>query len=273
MASEGRPGTPSLAFSGNDRSAARWFGSQTGWWESHYLGAVDSIVDFLAGDGIGLEGKRLVDLGCGDGTITLGLAQRTAAASVLGLDLQPVDAEWLAAEARRNGVAADAPTLRFEECEAQHLPVEDSSLDLVTAWSVFEHVAEPGAVLAELHRVLRPDGLLFIQIWPMWFSEHGSHLWPWFDQGFAHLRLSDVALRSEVRARCHPPELAEAMLDLYDSCSRVSLDDLGHQILESGFFLAKVEVDAPPVHIPAELQHLPVSLLTTAGVRLLAVRH
>ena len=232
---------------------------------------VDEIVDFLAGDGLSLEGLRVLDLGCGDGILALGLAARTPAASVMGLDLQPVDMEFLARNAAEHGISADHPRLRFGVSQDMDLGLPDSSVDMVITWSVFEHVSDVIGLLSEIHRVLVPDGLLFVQIWPLFFSEHGSHLWPWFDEPFPHLRLDDDELRAEVHTRAGSPELAEAMLDLYASCNRLTLDDLGSALIETSFYISKIEIDRAAVHIPPELQRTPLSLLTTAGVKLAAV--
>jgi SAM-dependent methyltransferase len=259
------------AFSGGPRSAARWFAEQPDWWESHYLRGVDEIVDFLAGDGLSLEGLRVLDLGCGDGILALGLTSRTSAASVVGLDLQPVDMEFLAEKAAEHGISADHPRLKFGVSQEMDLGLPDNSVDLVVTWSVFEHVSDVPGLLKEIQRVLVPDGLLFVQIWPLFFSEHGSHLWPWFDEPFPHLRLNDDDLRAGVQSRTGSSQLAEAMLDLYASCNRLTLDDLGSALVEAGFYVSKIETDRAAVHVPPELQRASLSLLTTAGVKLVAV--
>ena len=145
-------------------------------------------------------------------------------------------------------------------------------MDVVIAWSVFEHVADVIGLLREIRRVLVTDGLLFIQIWPLFFSEHGSHLWPWLDDPFPHLCLNDDQLVGEVHARTESPELAQAMLDLYGSCNRLTLDDLGSALIDAGFFISKVESDRTAVHVSPQLQRMPLSLLTTAGVKLTAVK-
>jgi SAM-dependent methyltransferase len=260
------------AFGGGDEAAVRWFARQPGWWESHYVQAVDEIVDFFAGDGLSLEGKRVLDLGCGDGIIALGLASRTAADSVTGLDLQPVDREFLADVAAAHGVSVEQPHLQFGVSHAANLGIPDDSVDVVITWSVFEHVMNVPEVLAEIRRVLVDNGLLFIQIWPLFFSEHGSHLWPWFDEPFSHLRLEGERLDAEVQSRTGSRELAAAMLDLYASCNRVTLDELGSALTSAGFYISKVETVGGPMHVPPELQHMPLSLLTTAGVKLTAVK-
>jgi SAM-dependent methyltransferase len=258
------------AFSGN-RSAARWFAEQPNWWKSHYVDAVDEIVNFLAGDGLSLDGRRVLDLGCGDGIISLGLASRTSVDSVVGLDLEPVDLDFLADKAAKHGVAIDQPRLTFGVTQNTRLALEDQSVDSVITWSVFEHVSDVPSLLAEIRRVLVPGGLLFIQIWPLFYSEHGSHLWEWFDEPFPHLRLDDEEFRSQLHARIGSSELGEAMLELYASCNRLTLDQLGSSLTGAGFFIAKIETDRTSVHIPSGLQHIDLSLLTTAGLKLIAV--
>lgn len=53
--------------------------------------------------------------------------------------------------------------------------------DVVVTWSALEHVAEPVSMLREIRRILRPGGVLFLQLWPFYYSDRGSHLWPRFD--------------------------------------------------------------------------------------------
>lgn len=260
------------AFRGGDASAVRWFAEQPYWWDEHYIEAVDAIMDFLAGDGLDLEGRRVLDLGCGDGIISLGLATRTRAKSVIGLDLEPVDTAFLAEQARRNGVDIKLPHLTFGVSDESGLPLPEDSVDVVITWSVFEHVSDVPKLLSEIRRVLVKDGLLFIQIWPLFYSEHGSHLWPWFDEGFAHLRLTEQELASQLLDRTGSEALTRSMLDLYDSCNRITFDQLGSALIDTGFYISKVETDHVAVHVPPELQRVPLSLMSTAGVKVTAVK-
>lgn len=262
----------SRAFAAGDRSAVRWFAAQPYWWESHYVQAVDDIVTFLEGDGLSLDGKRVLDLGCGDGILAAGLATRTPVHSVIGLDLQAVDTDFLATKAAENGVSLDASRLTFGVSEPGDLGIPDSSVDVVITWSVFEHASNVRELLAEVRRVLVSEGLLFIQIWPLFHSPHGSHLWPWFDtEPFPHLRLDASELETELLRRTGDADVAEAMLDLYASCNRLTLDELGTALNETGFYISKVETEVSTIHIPPEAQRIPLSQLTTSGVKLTAV--
>ena len=98
-------------------------------------------------------GRRVLDAGCGVGYGTAMLA-RAGATEAVGVDVAP--------EAVR-AAAANAPQdASFREADLRALPFADASFDLVVCFEVIEHVAEQDAVIAELARVLSPDGVLAI---------------------------------------------------------------------------------------------------------------
>ena len=265
--------TSDAAFGGHDASAARWFAAQPGWWHDHYIVAVDAIADFLAGDGLSIVGRDVLDLGCGDGIIAQGMFQRLGPRSIAGVDLVDVDRDFLDRLAIDNGIEplTSADPVRFARSTETGLPAGDRSFDVVVAWSVFEHVADIASLLCEVERVLRPGGLVFLCIWPLWYSEHGSHLWPWFDTPFAHLEMSDDELSDQLRQRTGDAELAQAMLELRRSCNAATVDDLQSAIVDAGLYLAKVELQTGAIHLSPALQRIPVSQLAIAGVKMLAV--
>lgn len=56
-------------------------------------------------------------------------------------------------------------------CDLGSIPVEDNRYDLVVCTQVLEHVPDPGSVLRELFRVLKPNGCLWLTA-PFFFAEH-----------------------------------------------------------------------------------------------------
>jgi SAM-dependent methyltransferase len=58
---------------------------------------------------------------------------------------------------------------------ADSIPVDDGSFDAVVCTEVLEHVPEPSVVLAELHRVLRPGGVLLVTVPLVWFLHEEPH--------------------------------------------------------------------------------------------------
>lgn len=102
-------------------------------------------------------GLTVLDVGCGPGTDLPAMADAVGATgSVLGVDTEPA----MVAEAEQR--VSSLPQVSVRLGDAQALPLADASVDRVRADRMVQHVADPAAVFAELHRVLRPDGLAAI---------------------------------------------------------------------------------------------------------------
>ena len=96
------------------------------------------------------EGRRVLDVGFGDGVGAALLATR--ASSVVAVDNVPE----LVARARQ---ACSATNLDFRLGSIHRLPLPDSSIDLIVCFQTLEFVGEHEEALAELSRVLTPDGV------------------------------------------------------------------------------------------------------------------
>ena len=101
-------------------------------------------------------------------------------------------------QARRYGATRGvASRLRFVAADARCLPLRDASIDAVTANDAMEHFTDPGGVLAELARVVRPGGTLFVTF-PPYRSPNGAHLYDYVRLPWCQVLLSRRALRSLV---------------------------------------------------------------------------
>ena len=100
---------------------------------------------------------EVLDLGCGPGTITLGLARY--ARRVVGLD----SAAKMVNEARQLAAGSGASNVAFEVGSAYELPFGDGSFDVVYAHQVMQHLADPVRALVEARRVLRHGGLVAVR--------------------------------------------------------------------------------------------------------------
>ncbi len=99
------------------------------------------------------RGQRVLDIACGEGYGADMLAQ--VAASVIGVDIDPVAVAHASATYRRSN-------LRFCQGSCTSLELPDASIDLAVSFETLEHHADHDGMLAELQRVLVPDGVLII---------------------------------------------------------------------------------------------------------------
>jgi arsenite methyltransferase len=104
-------------------------------------------------------GERVLDLGSGAGTDSLVAAQMVGQQGrVTGVDMTP---EMLV-KARAAAAEMGATNIEFVEGEAELLPFEDGSFDVVVSNGVIDLIPDKDAVFAELFRVLAPGGRLQI---------------------------------------------------------------------------------------------------------------
>ena len=106
------------------------------------------------------SGEKVLDVGTGTGVVALTAAR--AGGVVSGLDLTPD----LLEQARENARIAGLPTIEWREGDAEQLPYQDASFDVVL--SQFGHIfaPRPDVALAEMRRVLKPDGRVAFATWP-----------------------------------------------------------------------------------------------------------
>jgi ubiquinone/menaquinone biosynthesis C-methylase UbiE len=105
-------------------------------------------------------GQRVLDIGCGTGNLLLALGRDEQGVEIEGLDPDPRALTKAARKAHRAGVAAS-----WRPGYAQDLPHADGSVDRVFSSLMLHHMPDDDdkdALLAEVRRVLRPDGLLVL---------------------------------------------------------------------------------------------------------------
>jgi ubiquinone/menaquinone biosynthesis C-methylase UbiE len=103
----------------------------------------------LAKLGYELRGdESLLDAGCGDGGVARLLRERVT--EVTAIDVEP-SSEW-----------HDEPGLRFLVGDAEALPFDSASFDVVHSKDSLHHMDAPERALAEYRRVLKPDGVALI---------------------------------------------------------------------------------------------------------------
>jgi SAM-dependent methyltransferase len=112
---------------------------------------------FLAGLDVP-AGRAWLDVGCGTGALTEAVLAACSPASVLGVDPAPAFLAHAAVQ------VADVRA-SFREGDAQALPVEDVSVDVVVSGLVLNFVPDRAAGVAEMRRVVRPGGVVSAYVW------------------------------------------------------------------------------------------------------------
>jgi len=105
--------------------------------------------------------SSVLDVGCGEGVLTIEWAERLGDRRIVGIDLEDpkLRAEW----AKR-----ERPNLEFRVEEATSLSFADDEFDLACAIEVLEHVPEPEATVAEMARVASRHLLVSVPREPLW---------------------------------------------------------------------------------------------------------
>jgi ubiquinone/menaquinone biosynthesis C-methylase UbiE len=104
------------------------------------------------------SGMRLIDCGCGPGSITIDLAEYVAPGEVIGVDLR----EDALIHARELALRRRVSTVTFRVADIRELPYPADSFDAAFACAVIQHLATPIEALREVRRVLRPGGVMGI---------------------------------------------------------------------------------------------------------------
>ncbi|MEI8301012.1 MAG: class I SAM-dependent methyltransferase [Chlamydiota bacterium] len=117
------------------------------WWDHDYLELIAKRVDFT-------QVKSALDVGCGKGAWTWVISSLLPEnAKIIGVDQE---IEWI------SSIIPPSDRFSFAVANANNLPFEDESFDLVTCQTLLMHVSDAKRVLDEMARVLKPGGLLVL---------------------------------------------------------------------------------------------------------------
>ncbi|MBI4739747.1 class I SAM-dependent methyltransferase [Candidatus Woesearchaeota archaeon] len=117
-----------------------------------------------------LDGKSILDVGCGYGGIIAALLERNHGNKkhIRGIDIN----KKLISFCKKR-----FPNQNFLVADAQNIPLQDSSVDVALLADVIEHVNNPRFCLREIHRVLKNGGIAYINF-PPYYGPWGGHLKP-----------------------------------------------------------------------------------------------
>ena len=132
-----------------DAAAPRWWDPDGEFRPLHDLNP--ARLDYIEARA-GLSGRRVLDVGCGGGLLTEGMARRGA--KVTGIDLAPGALEVARLHAMEAGVTVDYRQVAAEVLADTHR----GAFDLVTCLEMLEHVPDPASIVRALAQLVRPGG-------------------------------------------------------------------------------------------------------------------
>lgn len=256
-----------------------WTRGHEDWFFRHFDHAALVVTDYLLDHSPLLKG-RILDVGCGDGIIDLGIFLRMQPQELVGIDpFRGFDRlpEVLAA----NHLPADLlddPRLQFRAEDANAIPWPEDHFDVVVSWGSLEHIAGGyDGALREIRRVLKRDGLLFAHP-GLYYGALGNHLGEFFDDPFIHLKLSPERLREAVLAT-EPTRMDRAghvatpaeYWQWYTELNPITVAGFEQKLRQLGFEPWRVAVRSSDlVEYTPELQQYPIQDLSTAELYLSA---
>ncbi|VAX10616.1 3-demethylubiquinol 3-O-methyltransferase @ 2-polyprenyl-6-hydroxyphenyl methylase [hydrothermal vent metagenome] len=102
-----------------------------------------------------LEGKKVLDVGCGGGILAEGMAQRGA--TVSGIDMGETPLEVARLHLLESGLEVDYKRITAEQLAAE----QPGSFDTITCMEMLEHVPDPASIITACARLTKPGGHLF----------------------------------------------------------------------------------------------------------------
>jgi len=131
-------------------------------WGEGYLspGGPEEVDGVLAG--LSLEGKSVLDIGCGSGGITLHLVDKHKCGHATGFDVEQPVIHAARARAAMRGLSQHA---EFVQAPPGPLPFAASSFDVVFSKDALLHVPDKEALFDEIFRVLKPGGVFAASNW------------------------------------------------------------------------------------------------------------
>ncbi|WP_086998136.1 class I SAM-dependent methyltransferase [Rhizobium sullae] len=104
------------------------------------------------------DGEKVLDVGCGTGSLTFALARTAELGEIAAIDYSPVFVEETI---RRN----TDPRIKVRQADACALPFDDGTFDRALALLVLHFVPEASKAVAEMRRVVRPGGIVAAAVW------------------------------------------------------------------------------------------------------------
>lgn len=170
---------------------------------------------------------RILDMGCDPSGVQLRELTKLTNGEVVGINIPK---NFPSTEA----IATAGPRVTLQNMDGMNLQFPDNSFDLVVSSNVLEHVPDPRRFISEAARVLKPNGLCYMETAPVWSSARGHHIMQFMIEenlphetnfredgsivpDWGHLTLDRHQMANAIRDKVLPDTLEYILWYLYDS--------------------------------------------------------
>ena len=131
-------------------------------WGEGFLspGGTDEIDEIMSG--VNAENKTVLDIGCGCGGAAFHLLKKYNVKSVEGIDPEPLVIQTANQLAIKNNLQ---DVTIFKQINPGPLDYDDELFDMIFSKEAFLHIPDKDALLKDVHRILKPDGLVIVSDW------------------------------------------------------------------------------------------------------------
>lgn len=156
----------------------------------YYMSALDKMIDFM-----NFNGKKVLEVGCGDGRVIKAISTLYQPEEAIGTDLA-----LRTEEIKGNN-------WKLEEGDVNTLSYPDDTFDFIFSLASFEHIHKLDIALGNIKRMLKPNGLLYAQWGPIWTGCYGHHCHYWSQPDvdllppWAHLYMDRIEMLEYVKKK------------------------------------------------------------------------
>ncbi|MCW8857414.1 MAG: bifunctional 2-polyprenyl-6-hydroxyphenol methylase/3-demethylubiquinol 3-O-methyltransferase UbiG [Kangiella sp.] len=136
-----------------EQMASRWWDKEGDFKPLHDINPLR--LQFILDNANGLQGKKVLDIGCGGGILTEAMAKEGAQAT--GIDMGEMPLEVAKLHMLESGLKIDYQKITAEEFAEQHA----GQFDVVTCLEMLEHVPDPSSIIKACRKLVKPDGHVF----------------------------------------------------------------------------------------------------------------
>jgi cyclopropane fatty-acyl-phospholipid synthase-like methyltransferase len=177
------------------------------------------------------SGSTVLDVGCGNGDLAIGLA-KAGARRVVGIDVDPVRIECARRNAESEGVEG---VVQFECLDFAKRFEPREEFDLAFSIGTFEHVLDPRACLRKIFLSLKPGCTFGARFGPLWHSPYGAHTGEFTPVPWVHALFPEKAVLRVRREMYRPDQDVERYEDIDGHLNRMTFKRFRREVAEAGF--------------------------------------